>query len=244
MPRHYFDNGTLPYTASMGRGVCQFWLSGSCPKSEEECAFAHSGTVEKRPEKCRFYAHSTCAKGLACIFMHETHPCAEFVIDQCDKSDCKFSHAPLTDDHSRSLAKEELLTIASDMKDSILEAESDVEKERLLDGLLRLRTTAASKGIDLERGVGEEEENLFTICNSLNGVTDEEVDFTSYNGPKGDLSKHRYAENGTYVNFRYAQNNMAKFEAYEEMEKRIMTLYNEISIDKYESLSKQLRAVD
>ena len=112
MPRHYFDYGTLPYTHRRDRvGVCQFWLSGSCAKSEEECAFAHSGTVEKRPEKCRFYANSTCAKGLACIFMHETHPCAEFVIDQCDKSDCKFSHAPLTDDHSRSLAKEVPLSI-------------------------------------------------------------------------------------------------------------------------------------
>ena len=139
---------------------------------------------------------------------------------------------------------QELLTIASDMKDSILEAESEVEKQRLLDGLLRLRTTAASKGIDLERGVGEDEEDFFTICNNFNGVTGEEVDFTSYNGPYGERSNHRYAEHGTYVNFRYAQNNMAKFEAYEEMEKRIMMLYNEISIEKYESLSKQLRAVD
>jgi len=225
-------------------GVCQFWLSGSCPKSEEECRFAHSGSVEKRAEKCRFYANGACAKGLACLFMHETHPCAEFVIDQCDKSDCKFSHAPLEDDHSRSLVKEELLTIVSDTKDSILEAESEEEKQGLLDGLLRLRSTAASKGIDLERGDGEEDEDLLTICHNAYGVADEEVDFTSFNGPYGDLSKHRYAEHGTYVNFRYAQNNMAKFEAYEEMEKRIMTLYNEISIDKYESLSKQLRIVD
>ena len=141
---------------------------------------------------------------------------------------------------------QDLLAIISDTKVNISEAETSQEKQRLLDSLIHLRSIAASKGISLEPAEedDDEDEDLLSVCQNDHGIAGEEVDFTPFNGPYGELSKRRYINNGTYVNFRYAQNNMAKFEAYEEMEKRIMILYNEISIDKYESLSKQLRNVD
>ena len=92
-------------------GVCKYWLSGSCKKSAEDCPFAHFGAVEKQGVKCKFYANgSPCARGLACQYMHETYPCAEFFIERCDESDCKFSHASL-DDLSRSLVKQVMLYI-------------------------------------------------------------------------------------------------------------------------------------
>jgi len=224
--------------------VCKFWLTGSCKKSAEDCLYSHFGEVEKLREKCKFYTNG-CAFGSACRYMHETYPCAKFFIERCDESDCKFSHASL-DDRSRSLVKQDLLAIISDTKVNISEAETSQEKQRLLDSLIHLRSIAASKGISLEPAEedDDEDEDLLSVCQNDHGIAGEEVDFTPFNGPYGELSKRRYINNGTYVNFRYAQNNMAKFEAYEEMEKRIMILYNEISIDKYESLSKQLRNVD
>ena len=93
------------------KGVCKFWLTGSCKKSEEDCLYSHSGTVEKLGEKCKFYTNGhPCAFGSACRYMHETYPCAKFFIERCDESDCKFSHASL-DDRSRSLVKQVMLYI-------------------------------------------------------------------------------------------------------------------------------------
>ena len=49
---------------------------------------------------------------------------------------------------------------------------------------------------------------------------------------------------GSSRNVRYVQNNIGKFEAYEEMERRVMRLYNEISIEGYKSISELLRVLD
>ena len=64
---------------------------------EDECPFAHSGSVDKKPEMCKFYLNAHCAKGKACIFMHEDYPCKFFHLGMTcySGSDCKFSHAPL-----------------------------------------------------------------------------------------------------------------------------------------------------
>ena len=66
-------------------------------KTEDECPFAHSGSVDKKPEMCKFYLNAHCAKGKACIFMHEEYPCKFFHLGMTcySGSDCKFSHAPL-----------------------------------------------------------------------------------------------------------------------------------------------------
>ena len=85
---------------------CKFWLDGYCPRSAEECEFAHAGTVVKVPKLCKFYMDSRCVKAKACAFLHETYPCADFVVGRCQLgSDCKLSHAPL-DDESTAMVKE------------------------------------------------------------------------------------------------------------------------------------------
>jgi len=57
------------------------------------------------------------------------------------------------------------------------------------------------------------------------------------------LTVDRYVT-GTFVNFHYARANMAKFQAYEEMERRIQKFYEEISVEKYDELSALLRIRD
>ena len=64
---------------------------------EDECQYAHTGSVDKKLEMCKFYLNAHCAKGKACIFMHEEYPCKFYHLGMTcySGSDCKFSHGPL-----------------------------------------------------------------------------------------------------------------------------------------------------
>ena len=90
--------------------LCKLWLDDCCPKTKEECDLVHAESVVKEPQLCKRYFSSKCLFEKACTLMHETYPCAEFFIERCDESDCKFSHASL-DDLSRSLVKQVMLYV-------------------------------------------------------------------------------------------------------------------------------------
>jgi len=222
---------------------CKFWLDGYCPRSAEECEFAHAGTVVKVPKLCKFYMDSRCVKAKACAFLHETYPCADFVVGRCQLgSDCKLSHAPL-DDESTAMVKEDLVTKQTHMMEDLAEETDVEEKEKQLAALKHFRAAATEAGIDLGAKVDDEALQKLMIVKKNDSVG-QEVDFSCYEGPYGGPSNYRYALHGTSGNFRYARANMAKFEAYEEMERRILSLYNEISIERYEALSLHLRILD
>jgi len=178
--------------------------------------------------------------------MHETYPCVNFALGNCDAGDeCKLSHAAL-DEETRAMIKEDLLAKKSRMMDEIHDESDEDERKRLIVELRLFQTAATTKVgiVDLGVDIDDDESLLKIIHRKDNDSKGQEVDYASYSGPNGGHSQRRYALHSTSGNFRYAQNNLAKFEAYDEMERRILTLYNEISIDRYEAISEHLRILD
>ena len=125
--------------------------------------------------------------------------------------------------------------------------ETNEEQRTFLMGELRqLQASAAKIGID------EQDESFLKVIDAKqNNSHGEKVRFPFYLDPNGAFRsrirnrRQTSSIQGTSSNIRdYLQNNVDKFEAYDEMERRILTLYNEISIDKYNSISKQLRILD
>ena len=77
----------------------------------------------------------------------------------------------------------------------------------------------------------------------------QEMDFTFHNAPGSTrqeelVKKNRLALQGTLIKALYARDNLARFEAYDEMESRAKKLYDEISIEGYKSLSNLVRCLD
>ena len=130
-----------------------------------------------------------------------------------------------------------------DLEEKVEEETRDGRVEKNENKILELkellsRVEAASKA----RGLKDPDEDKEVQASSKE--SSQEVDFASFNAPCGRDSKRRYAMNGTFSNFQYAQKNAARFEAYDEMESRARKLYDEISLDNYESLSKHVRCLD
>ncbi|XP_077979014.1 uncharacterized protein LOC144434439 [Glandiceps talaboti] len=78
---------------------CKFFLEGKCAKGGD-CPFNHDVMPHKKQELCKFYLNGSCAKGETCLYLHGQYPCKFFHTGaECYQgNNCKFSHAPLTDE--------------------------------------------------------------------------------------------------------------------------------------------------
>jgi len=246
-----------PWIKSASKEICKFWLEGDCLRPEGECAFAHSGQVVKLPEVCKFYRDNskgkTCVKGKACRFLHETFPCVDFLLGRCEfQTNCKFSHDPF-DEWMRKGVRKDFEEMESSLMVEIVQSTDAQEVGRLLAEWKHLRTVISREGLRADKAPNEDDDDddldddallkLARKCKSE--ATDGEVLEISSNeclATKA-LSVDRYVT-GTFVNFHYARANMAKFQAYEEMERRIQKFYEEISVEKYDELSALLRIRD
>ncbi|CAH8560160.1 unnamed protein product [Schistosoma rodhaini] len=83
---------------SASQSRCKYYMDGRCSKGGS-CPFLHDFTPAKKNELCKFYAVGMCSKESACSFLHGEFPCKFFhLTNDCHHgSDCKFSHAPLTE---------------------------------------------------------------------------------------------------------------------------------------------------
>lgn len=86
------------------RPICRFFKEGKCQKGSE-CPFNHGYRQPKRSELCKYYVQSYCRKNDDCPFMHREFPCKYFHTGStCYQGDnCKFSHAPLTEETEMAL---------------------------------------------------------------------------------------------------------------------------------------------
>ncbi|CAJ0579464.1 unnamed protein product, partial [Mesorhabditis spiculigera] len=76
--------------------VCKFYREGYC-RDGEGCSFSHQAEDSLRhPELCKFYKQGFCKKGLACSNLHGEFPCIGYHRGDCHRTDCGFSHLPLT----------------------------------------------------------------------------------------------------------------------------------------------------
>ena len=133
----------------------------------------------------------------------------------------------------------------------IVQSTDAQEVGRLLAEWKHLRTVTSREGLRPDKAPNDDDDDLddeallklARKCKS--DATDGEVLEISSNeclATKA-LTVDRYVT-GTFVNFHYARANMAKFQAYEEMERRIQKFYEEISVEKYDELSALLRIRD
>ncbi|XP_035226114.1 uncharacterized protein LOC118198527 isoform X3 [Stegodyphus dumicola] len=86
--------------------ICKFFKEGKCAKGAD-CLFSHASPASyKKKELCKFYLNGHCNKGKECLYMHSEFPCKFYHTgSECyAKEDCRFSHAPLTDEMKRILA--------------------------------------------------------------------------------------------------------------------------------------------
>jgi len=189
-----------PYPQRIEPEICQYWLEGNCPKSAKECRFYHEGEVTKVFQNCKFYMSKGCSKGKACPYMHELFPCRKFhLILECEESPCKFSHEPLTE-LTRPLFEEEVIWWRDEVEIAI-----SLKKEEGPPELVKLLT-------DIDRNM--QRLNL-QMPPRPPPLPEEEVNYSGYQGPNGKTSAMRYAMNGTRNLLRYANDNTAKWEAYE-----------------------------
>lgn len=230
-----------PYTRfprATGQQICQYWLEGNCPRSAEECDFEHEGEVVKIFEKCKFYLSKGCKKGKACPFLHEVIPCTKFhLLGECDsEKPCGFSHEAITD-QTWEMFEEEVIFWRNRVESQIEEEEEEeVEGLKKSDSLMEQKDLLERINRAIKkRGVKDPDED---VESELFKDDSKEVEV-----PCGRLSKRRFVQ-GTFGNFQYAQKNAARFEAYDEMERRARKLYDEISIDNYDSLSARVRCLD
>lgn len=81
------------------KAICKFYMDGKCHKGSD-CNFSHDCVVPKRKELCKFYLQGFCGKGELCLFMHKEFPCKfHHTNTHCYAGpECRFSHAPLTDE--------------------------------------------------------------------------------------------------------------------------------------------------
>ena len=119
------------------------------------------------------------------------------------------------------------------------------ERKRLMGVLRQCQASAAGIGIK-DLGIDEDDESLLkTIHSKTTSNSGQFVHIPSYLDPNGVFRRRGLmSKYGSSRNVRYVQNNIGKFEAYEEMERRVMRLYNEISIEGYKSISELLRVLD
>ncbi|OQR75390.1 hypothetical protein BIW11_08451 [Tropilaelaps mercedesae] len=112
------------------RPPCKYYQEGKCNKTPgEDCPYSHAVEQTKRAELCRFYVSGHCVKR-NCPFMHEDFPCKFYHSGApcfADKN-CRYSHAPLTDDMRDVLMK--YLDECKGLKREDLERLSRKAKER------------------------------------------------------------------------------------------------------------------
>ena len=132
-------------------------------------------------------------------------------------------------------------------KEEGLEIEGEVSRENRESAILEQKELLSRVNEAMKaRGVedpDEEEEDAEEAEEAR--INSQEVDFTFLNAPGlTRQAKNRFAMQGTLTNALYARDNLARFEAYDEMERRARKLYDEISIEGYESLSDLVRCLD
>lgn len=118
------SNPGPPVRPNAYKAICKFYMEGKCHKGAD-CLFSHDCVVPKRKDLCKFYLQGFCGmyslkcvafcefvflkanshikligKGDSCLFMHSEFPCKFFHTNtECYSGEnCRFSHAPLTDD--------------------------------------------------------------------------------------------------------------------------------------------------
>uniref|UniRef100_H3AVH9 Zinc finger CCCH-type containing 6 n=1 Tax=Latimeria chalumnae TaxID=7897 RepID=H3AVH9_LATCH len=103
MSQEFINQHTVEYN---GKYICKYFLEGRCIKGDQ-CKFDHDVVPEKKKEICKFYLQGYCTKGENCFYMHNEYPCKFFHTGtKCYQGDnCKFSHAPLTDETRELLEK-------------------------------------------------------------------------------------------------------------------------------------------
>ncbi|EDQ92609.1 uncharacterized protein MONBRDRAFT_13706, partial [Monosiga brevicollis MX1] len=76
---------------------CQFHQHGRCQKGEA-CPFSHAEPQVHKQDLCKFFLSNDCKKGDACLYSHDPSlfPCRFYHTGGCDRTDCRFSHEPLT----------------------------------------------------------------------------------------------------------------------------------------------------
>ncbi|XP_029450123.1 zinc finger CCCH domain-containing protein 6 isoform X1 [Rhinatrema bivittatum] len=103
MSQEFINQHTVEHK---GKQICKYFLEGRCIKGDQ-CKFDHDAELEKKKEICKFYIQGYCTKGENCIYMHNEFPCKFYHTGaKCYQGDnCKFSHAPLTDETKELLDK-------------------------------------------------------------------------------------------------------------------------------------------
>ncbi|XP_067013463.2 cyclin-dependent kinase 12 [Anabrus simplex] len=78
--------------------ICSFYMKGGCHKGSS-CQYSHQATPLRRYELCKYYLMDVCSRGDKCVFMHQDFPCKFYHMGKTciTGSNCKFSHAQLSD---------------------------------------------------------------------------------------------------------------------------------------------------
>nr|XP_033792728.1 zinc finger CCCH domain-containing protein 6 [Geotrypetes seraphini] len=103
MSQEFINQHTVEHK---GKQICKYFLEGRCIKGDQ-CKFDHDAELEKKKEICKFYIQGYCTKGENCIYMHNEFPCKFYHTGAIcyQGNNCKFSHAPLTDETKELLEK-------------------------------------------------------------------------------------------------------------------------------------------
>ncbi|XP_030051805.1 zinc finger CCCH domain-containing protein 6 isoform X3 [Microcaecilia unicolor] len=103
MSQEFINQHTVEHK---GKQICKYFLEGRCIKGDQ-CKFDHDAELEKKKEICKFYIQGYCTKGENCIYMHNEFPCKFYHTGALcyQGNNCKFSHAPLTDETKELLEK-------------------------------------------------------------------------------------------------------------------------------------------
>ena len=116
-------------------------------------------------------------------------------------------------------------------------AEEDEEEEiaRLTEYMDSVKHAAVKFGVkipgELENAAGKKDQ-------PRDSLVGQDMDYGGFIGPHGSESLRRYALNGTYGLCKYAKQNQAKFEAYEEVEKRLLAFYRDMMRERHAALNE------
>ena len=118
-----------------------------------------------------------------------------------------------------------------EIKSDIANEDETEDLERLKEYLNSVKEAAERFGVKLPQDV----DDPYSKSNPKDSIAGQELDYGKYRGPYGKESLRRYALNGTYALFKYARQNRAKFEAYEEVERRLLAFYRDMIQQKHMS---------
>ena len=122
-----------------------------------------------------------------------------------------------------------------DIKQEIADETEDEDIARLTEYMNTVKQAADRFGVKIPQDLDDDSSRR---RNPNHAIAGQEMDFEGYQGPYGQESRKRYALNGTYGLFKYALKNKAKFEAYEEVEKRLLAFYKDMIQARYSFLRR------